>query len=303
MAGITDRAFRQICRDHGAGLAVSEMITSDISLYKQQKSIHRLNFESDQAPISVQIVGNDPIKMAESAKFIADRGANIIDINMGCPAKKVLKKAAGSALMQYPDQVQRILQAVVQAVDIPVTLKMRTGWDKDHKNALEIAHIAEDEGIQAITIHGRTRACKFNGEAEYATIKTVCEKMNIPIIANGDIDSPEKAQQVLNQTGARAIMIGRNARGNPWIFSQIKQFLETNQFKTPSRQEIGKIALAHIQQLYQIYGEYRGVRLARKHLMWYAQNIPNHHCFYKSIKTIDDIQKQQQTVKLFFQIE
>ena len=303
MAGITDQAFRKICRDQGAGLAVSEMVTSDITLYQQQKSVQRLNFENDQYPISVQIVGNDPIKMAESAKFIADRGADIIDINMGCPAKKVLKKAAGSALMQHPKQVQQILQAVVEAVDLPVTLKMRTGWDQQHKNAPEIAKIAENEGIQAITVHGRTRACKFNGEAEYQTIKKVKEMVKIPIIINGDIDSPQKAQRVLTETNADAIMIGRSARGCPWIFSQIQYFLETNKFiKKPTNCEIGHIALAHIQQLYQIYGEFRGVRTARKHLIWYSAHLKNNEDFCAEIKQITTSEKQIKLIQDFFKI-
>jgi len=298
MAGITDRPFRHICREFGAGLAFSEMVTSDIALYHSKKSFKRLDFKGEKAPIAVQILGNDPQKMAQAAKINADQGIDIIDINMGCPAKKVLKKAAGSALMQDEKLVAEILTAIVKAVDIPVTLKMRTGWDKSHKNAPDIAKIAEQAGISALTVHGRTRACKFAGEAEYQTIKQVVEAVNIPVIANGDIKTPEKAANVLKQTGAAAIMIGRGAQGTPWLFEQILTYLKTGQIlNPPSQTQILKIMLAHCQQLYLFYGELKGLRIARKHIAWYSRHFQYNKVFKQQINQAENSQQQQQIIK------
>ncbi len=280
MAGITDAPFRRLCRRFGAGLAVSEMVTSDMALYASKKTIKRLDFTDDLAPISVQILGNEPKKMAEAAKYLANKGVNIIDINMGCPAKKVLKKAAGSALMQDEILVSQILENMVQAVDIPVTLKIRTGWDRQHKNAPKIAKIAEDSGIAALTVHGRTRACKFSGKAEYHTIKKVVDSVRIPVIANGDINSPQKAQAVLQQTNAQAVMLGRGAQGNPWLFEQVIAYLKTGQLiAKPSLEHIQKTMLDHCDKLYLFYGENKGVQLARKHMAWYSQHFGKSHTF------------------------
>jgi len=272
MAGVTDRPFRQLCRSFGAGLAVSEMVSSDTSLYGSRKSLRRLDHEGELAPISVQIVGADPLQMAAAARANVDQGAQIIDINMGCPAKKVCKVAAGSALLQDEPLVARILEAVVNAVDIPVTLKIRTGWDPQHRNAVSIARIAESAGVQALAIHGRTRACKYTGEAEYQSIRSVIAAVNIPVIANGDIDSPEKAKQVLQSTGADGIMVGRAAQGRPWIFQEIEHYLTTSQhLPEPDPIRVRDILLAHLDNLYSFYGNTHGIRIARKHIGWYTK--------------------------------
>ena len=274
MAGVTDRVFRRICRTYGAAMAVSEMVSSNPNLWDSAKTKTRTALSEDLSPRSVQILGNDPVHMAECAKVNVHNGAQIIDINMGCPAKKVCSKAAGSALLQDPDLVERILKAVVAAVDVPVTLKIRTGWNPDNRNAVLIARIAENSGIQALTVHGRTRACGFSGMAEYRTISEVKDAVEIPIIANGDIDSPLKAAEVLEQTNADAIMIGRAALGRPWIFrAMLSNDLLGHTVPTPSNDELEGLILNHLEALYGLYGSFMGVRIARKHLHWYSNHI------------------------------
>jgi len=276
MAGITDRPFRELCRQFGVGLAVSEMVASNPGLQKHRRTLLKTNYTGETGIRSVQILGTDPQQMANAAKLNQQRGAQIIDINMGCPAKKVCSVAAGSALLRDEDLVKRILDAIVNTVDIPVTLKIRTGWDKDNKNAIKIAQIAEQSGITALTIHGRTRACKFMGEAEYDTIKQVKQAVNIPIIANGDITTARKAQHVLNYTGADAIMIGRAAQGKPWIFKEINQILNTStSYTKPSIQDIQLVINNHLEDLYSFYGSNSGVRIARKHIGWYFDHLGN----------------------------
>ncbi len=272
MAGVTDRPFRALCKTFGAGLTVAEMVTSDQSLWTTQKSRLRLPHLDEPEPRMIQIAGSDPQMMAAAAKANVELGAQIIDINMGCPAKKVCKKAAGSALLRDEKLVAEILAAVVAAVDVPVTLKIRTGWSANHKNAVTIAKIAELEGIQALTIHGRTREDRFNGEAEYDTLAEVCQQVRFPVIANGDIDSPQKAQQILEQTGASAVMIGRAAQGKPWIFRQIKHWLATQELlPDPEPFELHSIISQHLTELYLTYGDFMGTRVARKHFGWYLQ--------------------------------
>lgn len=301
MAGVTDAPFRSLCRKLGAGLAVSEMVTSNALLWGSRKTQRRIHSFNEIAPRSVQIAGSDPQMMAEAALFNHQHGAEIIDINMGCPAKKVCKVMAGSALLKDEALVARILEAVVDAVPIPVTLKIRTGWDMDNKNALTIAKIAENAGIQALAIHGRTRACKFMGEAEYDTIKAVKEAVNIPIIANGDISSVEKAKYVLDYTKADAIMIGRAAQGNPWIFKEIIHYLHYGTYlQSISSSEIQAVIFEHMENLYQFYGEYAGVRIARKHLGWYSKGYVNGADFRKVINESQTIQAQMAAVKVFF---
>jgi tRNA-dihydrouridine synthase B len=274
MAGISDRPFREICRQMGAGLAVSEMVASNPALRHHHRTLLKADFDNETGLRSVQILGTNPQLMAEAAKFNAQRGAHIIDINMGCPAKKVCSVAAGSALLKDELLVTKILTAVVNAVDIPVTLKIRTGWDCHSRNALAIAKIAEQSGIAALTIHGRTRACKFTGEAEYETIKQVKQAVTIPIIANGDIDCAEKAHAVLTSTGADAIMIGRAAQGNPWLFTEINSFLNTGKtIKKPTVSDIHQTLLQHLEALYSFYGNTVGVRMARKHIGWYFKQV------------------------------
>jgi len=275
MAGVTDQPFRNLCRKLGAALAVSEMVTSNTKLWKSKKTQFRLNHIGEDAPRAVQIAGTDPIQMAEAAKLNADLGAEIIDINMGCPAKKVCKAAAGSALLKDEPLVASILHTVVTSVDIPVTLKIRTGWSEESKNAIQIAKIAEEHGIQALTIHGRTRNDFFNGVAEYETIAEVKSAIKIPIIANGDIDSPKKAFEVLKFTHADAVMIGRAAQGSPWIFREIAHYLRTKEeMPPPTINERKDILLEHLGELYNFYGEERAVRLARKHVSWYLGDLP-----------------------------
>ena len=275
MAGVTDQPFRNLCRKLGAALAVSEMVTSNTKLWKSKKTQFRLNHIGEDAPRAVQIAGTDPLQMAEAAKLNADLGAEIIDINMGCPAKKVCKAAAGSALLRDEPLVASILHTVVTSVDIPVTLKIRTGWSEESKNAIQIAKIAEEHGIQALTIHGRTRNDFFNGVAEYETIAEVKSAIKIPIIANGDIDSPKKAFEVLKFTHADAVMIGRAAQGSPWIFREIAHYLRTKEeMPPPTINERKDILLEHLGELYNFYGEERAVRLARKHVSWYLGDLP-----------------------------
>ena len=274
MAGISDRPFRELCKQFGAGLAVSEMVASNPALRKHKRTLLKADHNGETGIRSVQILGTDPQQMADAARFNAQQGAQIIDINMGCPAKKVCSVAAGSALLRDEALVKKILDAVVNAVDIPVTLKIRTGWDLHSRNAVEIARIAEDAGVAALTLHGRTRACKFIGQAEYETIKKVKLSVRIPIIANGDIDSAEKAKYVLDTTGADAIMIGRAAQGNPWLFNQISHFLKTGKtLEKPMDSTIHTTLLSHLEQLYSFYGDVSGVRIARKHIGWYLKHL------------------------------
>ena len=274
MAGISDRPFRELCKQLGAGLAVSEMVASNPALRHHKRTVLKADHQGESGLRSVQILGTDPQQMAEAALFNAQRGAHIIDINMGCPAKKVCSVAAGSALLRDEALVKKILDAVVNAVDIPVTLKIRTGWDLQSRNAVQIAKIAEQSGIAALTLHGRTRACKFNGTAEYETIKKVKQSVSIPIIANGDIDSAKKASYVLATTGADAIMIGRAAQGNPWLFNEINFFLKTGKtLEKPTDSTIHSTLLSHLEQLYSFYGNVSGVRIARKHIGWYFKHL------------------------------
>ena len=267
MAGVTDRPFRVLCKSFGAGVAVSEMVTSNSLLYGSEKTRRRADHKGEVDPISVQIAGADPKMMADAAQYNKDNGAQIIDINMGCPAKKICNVMAGSALLKHEKLVENILKSVVKSVDIPVTLKIRTGWDKENRNALKIARIAEDAGIQALSIHGRTRACLYRGEAEYDTIADVKQNIKIPVIANGDITSPEKAKYVLEYTKADAVMIGRAAQGRPWIFREIEYFLATGRYlELPTINEIQITTIKHVKDLYSFYGEERGLRVARKHI-------------------------------------
>ena len=280
MAGVTDKPFRLLCKQLGAGLAVSEMTSSDPRFWKTAKSVHRMDHIGEPDPISVQIAGTVPATMADAARHNVEHGAQIIDINMGCPAKKVCSAWAGSALMQDPALVARILQAVVAAVAVPVTLKIRTGWDADHRNAAEIARIAEDAGIKALAVHGRTRDQHYTGNAEYDTIAAIKSRARIPVIANGDIDSPEKAAWVLRHTGADAVMVGRAAQGRPWLLGAIAHFLATGEhLPEPSLEQVRAILLGHLRALHAFYGEQMGVRIARKHLGWYAKDRPENHAF------------------------
>ncbi len=301
MAGVTDLPYRQLCRRMGAGMTVSEMVSSNALLWKNEKTLRRIDHQGEASPRAVQIAGSDPQMMAAAARFNVEHGAQIIDINMGCPAKKVCKAHSGSALLKDEPLVARILDAVVNAVEIPVTLKIRTGWDLDSRNAETIAQIAEQAGIQALTIHGRTRACRFSGEAEYDTITAVKRRITIPVIANGDISTPQKAKHVLDQTGADAVMIGRAAMGRPWIFREINHFLETGEtLPPPEIAEIREIMLDHLASLYAFYGEYSGVRFARKHIAWYTKGQPEGASFRKIINHIESAEEQRVQTKLFF---
>jgi len=300
MAGVTDRPFRQLCRTMGAGLAVSEMVTSNSLLYGSAKTRRRADHAGETAPVSVQIAGADPVLMAEAARYNVDAGAQIIDINMGCPAKKVCNVMAGSALLQDERLVARILTAVVRAAGVPVTLKIRTGWDRSHRNALAIARIAESVGIQALAIHGRTRACMFGGQAEYETIAAVKAATGIPVIANGDVDAPAKARDVLHATRADGIMIGRAALGNPWIFREVFHFLTTGQtIPPPDAGEIRRVLLAHLDELYAFYGERTGVSMARKHIGWYTKGLPDSAAFRHRVFQIPTAAEQRAAVDCF----
>ena len=286
MAGITDRPFRHLCRHLGAGLAVAEMLTSDTTLWHTQKSQRRLPHADDGTPISVQIAGSDPAQMAYAAQANVALGAQIIDINMGCPAKKVLKKAAGSALLRDPKLVKDILTAVVCAVDVPVTLKIRTGWSTDQRNGLDIANIAQDAGIQALAVHGRTRACGFKGEVEYDTIAAIKQALNIPVIANGDINTAEDAAHVLSYTEADGLMIGRGAQGNPWLFQQVHHYLKHGApLEKPSNAKVWRILEQHLYGLYSLYGEVMGPRIARKHVGWYLKQEPTQRKLFNHLQT------------------
>ena len=280
MAGVTDKPFRQLCKRLGAGLAMSEMTISDPRFWQTEKSLRRMDHEGEPAPVGVQIAGTEPAMLADAARYNVDHGAQIIDINMGCPAKKVCNAWAGSALMQDEALVARILDAVVRAVDVPVTLKIRTGWCAGHRNAPTIARIAEEAGIAALAVHGRTRDQHYTGTAEYDTIAAIKAALSIPVLANGDIDSPEKALAVLRHTGADAVMVGRAAQGRPWIFREIAHFLATGEhLAPPTLEEIRDILLGHLDALHAFYGEVSGVRIARKHLGWYARDRPENAAF------------------------
>ncbi len=302
MAGVTDRPFRQLCKKMGAGLAVSEMVTSNSLLYGSAKTQRRANHDGEVAPIAVQIAGAAPAMMADAARHNVDRGAQIIDINMGCPAKKICNVMAGSALLKDEPLVGKILSAVVDAVPgTPVTLKIRTGWDKTTRNALSILKIAEQSGIRALAMHGRTRACGYTGTAEYETIAAVKAEARIPVIANGDITSPEKAKFVLETTGADALMIGRAAQGRPWLFREIEHFLQTGTHLLPPRvAEIHDILLAHLEDLYDFYGAETGVRVARKHISWYTRGLAGSAAFRHAMNQLPDIAEQQRAVNDFF---
>lgn len=301
MAGVTDRPFRQLCKKMGAGLAVSEMVTSNSLLYGSEKTKRRANHDGEVEPISVQIAGADPRMMAEAAKYNVDNGAQIIDINMGCPAKKICNVMAGSALLKDEPLVAQILKAVVGAVDVPVTLKIRTGWDKQNRNAVQIAKMAEDIGVQALAMHGRTRACAYMGEAEYDTIAAVKQAIQIPLIANGDITTPEKAKFVLEHTGADAVMIGRAAQGRPWIFREIEHYLNTGtHLLPPTVDEIHTVMLEHLHDLYDFYGDLTGMRMARKHISWYTKGLAGSAQFRHNMNTLQTIELQLGAINDFF---
>jgi len=301
MAGVTDLPFRQLCREMGAGLVVSEMVASDPTTWSTRKSRLRIQFGDEPSPRSVQIAGYDPQMMAEAARFNVEQGAEIIDINMGCPAKKVCKRAAGSALLKDPQLVESILRAVVEAVDVPVTLKIRTGWDRQNRNATEIATIAEQSGIQALAIHGRTKACRFVGEVEYDSIAKVVDAISIPVFANGDITCATQAETVLNKTGASGVMIGRGAQGNPWIFQQINHYLEHGELlPEPTLEEVGKIMTRHLADLHEFYGEVGGVRISRKHIGWYSRWLDDGKAFTKIFNQHETRLQQQQQLSEFF---
>ncbi|MFA6921301.1 MAG: tRNA dihydrouridine synthase DusB [Gallionella sp.] len=301
MAGVTDRPFRMLCKRMGAGMAVSEMVASNSLLYGSEKTKRRANHEGEVDPISVQIVGADPKMLAEAAKYNVDHGAQIIDINMGCPAKKICNVMAGSALLQNEPLVGQLLEAVVGAVNAPVTLKIRTGWDKNNRNAVRIAQIAEAAGIQALAIHGRTRACAYTGDAEYDTIAEVKDRVSIPVIANGDITTPEKARYVLQYSGADAVMIGRAAQGRPWLFREIEYFLKTGaHLPSPEVAEIHRVLHAHVIELYDFYGEHTGLRVARKHISWYTKGLAGSAHFRHLMNRLESVAEQMAAVDEFF---
>ena len=301
MAGVTDRPFRQLCKRMGAGMAVSEMVASNSLLWGSEKTRRRANHDGEVEPISVQIAGADPRMLAQAAKYNVDQGAQIIDINMGCPAKKVCNVMAGSALLKDESLVGRILDAVVEAVDVPVTLKIRTGWDGQSRNALSIARIAEEAGVAALAIHGRTRACGFSGYAEYDTIAAVKQEIRIPVIANGDIDTPERVEQVLQFTGADAVMIGRAAQGRPWMFREVDHYLATGErMQAPEVAEIHQVLIAHLNDLYGFYGEQRGVCVARKHISWYTKGLAGSAAFRHAMNQLQTSSEQLAAVNQFF---
>ncbi len=303
MAGVTDRPFRQLCKIMGAGLAVSEMVSSNSLLWGSEKTRRRANHEGEVAPKSVQIAGADPAMMAEAARYNVDQGAQIIDINMGCPAKKVCNVMAGSALLQNEALVQRIVEAVVAAVPVPVTLKIRTGWDRSHRNALSVAHIAENAGIQSLAIHGRTSACGYTGDAEYETITAVKAAVRIPVVANGDITSPQKARHVLELTGADGLMIGRAAQGRPWIFREIDHYLTSGTLlPAPEVSEIHTVLNHHLEDLYTFYGLETVVRVARKHISWYTRGLKGSAAFRHAMNQLQSVVEQREAVQDFFNL-
>ena len=298
MAGVTDKPFRQLCKRLGAGLAVSEMTTSDPKLWRTTKSIRRMDHAGEPDPVSVQIAGYDPAMLAEAARHNVALGAQLVDINMGCPAKKVCNVYAGSALLQDEPLVARIVESVVRAVAVPVTLKIRTGWNRDHRNGVRIARIAEDAGIAALAVHGRTRADLYEGEAEYDTIAAIKAAVRIPVVANGDIDTPAKARFVLERTGADAVMVGRAAQGRPWIFREIAQFLATGSVPAPpTRAEIAAILIGHLENLHAFYGEAQGVRIARKHIGWYCKEHPDAAAFRATVNRAESAREQLDLVR------
>jgi tRNA-dihydrouridine synthase B len=301
MAGVTDKPFRLLCKRLGAGLAVSEMTTADPRLWRTRKSLRRMDHAGEPEPVSVQIAGYDPVMLAEAARYNADNGAQIVDINMGCPAKKVCNVWSGSALLQDEPLVARIVKAVVDAVDIPVTLKIRTGWDRQNKNALTIAKIAQDAGITALAVHGRTRADKYEGEAEYETIAAVKRAVRIPVLANGDVLTPQQAKHVLDVTGADAVMVGRGAQGRPWIFREIAHYLATGEsLPEPTPHEVCAILTHHLEELYAFYGELQGVRIARKHLGWYAKDRAENAAFRHVVNRAESATEQLQLTRDYF---
>ncbi|WP_339673847.1 tRNA dihydrouridine synthase DusB [uncultured Zhongshania sp.] len=301
MAGISDLPFRRLCREFGAGLTVSEMLISDTSLWDSRKSHLRLAHD-DNGPRAVQIAGADPLMMADAAIRCADMGADIIDINMGCPAKKVCKRAAGSALLREPDLVKDILSTVVAAVDVPVTLKIRTGWSQDQRNGIDIAKLAQDCGISSLAVHGRTRECRFLGSAEYDTIAAIKQAIDIPVFANGDICSAQQAKQVLDYTGADGVMIGRGAQGKPWLFREINTYLATGELaKQVTTTEIKTVLLSHISALHHFYGEQNGLRIARKHCAWYLQELDPNTGFRGLFNRLESASAQQDAVHRYFE--
>lgn len=301
MAGVTDRPFRQLCKQLGAGYAVSEMAASNPRLWASEKTSRRTDHAGEMEPKAVQIAGADPKDLADCAKFNVERGAQIIDINMGCPVKKVCNSWCGSALLQHEDLVERILHAVVEAVDVPVTLKFRTGWDRQNRNALTIARMAEQAGIQMLTLHGRTRADGYKGDAEYDTIRAVKAAVGIPVVANGDITTPEKAKFVLDYTGADAVMIGRAAQGRPWICREIDHYLRTGEhLPAPTVEEVRSLMNEHLPAHYAFYGEYVGVRTARKHIGWYVQDLPGGEEFRQRMNLLESTAEQLNAVDAFF---
>lgn len=302
MAGVTDLPFRLLCRRMGAGVAAGEMLTSDVRLWNSARSRRRMDHTGEPEPRVVQIAGGDPEMMVEAAQRNVDAGAQIIDINMGCPAKKVCNKAAGSALMRDEPLVRGILEAVVKSVNVPVTLKMRTGWDAEHRNGVAIARMAESIGVQALAIHGRTRACMYQGNAEYETIRAIKHSVAIPVFANGDIDSPRKAKMVLEQTGADGVMIGRSAQGRPWIFREVDAFLRDGvELRAPPIEEVRDIMLAHLRDLHVFYGEEAGVRVARKHIDWYAKGRPSGHALRHAVMQAQDAQTQLECARAYLE--
>ncbi len=301
MAGITDRPFRTLCKYFGAGHAVSEMMTADKTLRMSKKSLYRANFDGELAPISAQIAGSDPEQLAEAARYQVANGAQIVDINMGCPAKKVCNKLAGSALLQDEDLVARILDAVVAAVDVPVTLKTRLGFLNGEENILRVAKRAEDAGVAALALHGRTREDMYLNTARYELIREVKKNINIPLIANGDIDGPEKAKYVLDYTGADAVMIGRAAQGRPWIFREIAHYLETGEhLAAPEIVEVKQVLMGHLAELYQFYGEYSGCRIARKHIAWYTKGLRSSNEFRQNMYKVENTADQAKVVESYF---
>jgi len=301
MAGVTDRPFRELCLRLGAGMAVSEMLLANPDVWDTQKTRMRMDHSAEGGLRSVQIAGADPEMMAFAARYNVEQGAQIVDINMGCPAKKVNKKLAGSALLRQPDLVRTICRAVVDAVEVPVTLKIRTGWDPDNRNGEEIARIAEDCGIAALAVHGRTRTDLYRGEAEYDTIRAIKQAVSIPVVANGDIDSPEKARYVLDYTGVDAVMIGRAAQGRPWIFREIRHFLETGtKLPPPEREEVRTLMNEHVTNLHQFYGAYLGARIARKHVGWYLDEEETGREFRKHFNALDCADAQLEALEAYF---
>jgi tRNA-dihydrouridine synthase B len=301
MAGVTDKPFRQLCKRLGAGYAVSEMTSSDPRLWRTRKSVQRLDHEGEPAPIGVQIAGAEPQALVAAARHAVENGAEIVDINMGCPAKKVCNAWAGSALLKDEALVERIVRAVVDAVDVPVTLKIRTGWDVNNRNGVRVARIAEHAGVRALAVHGRTRDMLYTGAAEYETIAAIKQAVRIPVIANGDVTSPQKAREVLVATGADALMIGRAAQGRPWIFREIAQFLETGEVApSPDVAAVRDTLLEHVRALHEFYGETAGVRIARKHLAWYAKDRPENATFRAVVNRAETAEEQLRLTRDYF---